>query len=219
MKLHVLTLAAVAAAILTSCGPSQAEKDAAAAQAKADSLEALMKMERTWSIDPAASKVHWSSTMIGIKTHTGTIGLTSGTLVTKGPTVVSGEFLVDLKLQTSELLDTNYTPDGSKQGTRAHLIGHLMSPDFFAADSFPTATFKITGATANTATGDLTVRGKSNPETVTDIVVTEENGMIKATGKLVFNRQKYHVAWSSGSKDYVLSDDIELNVELVGKPN
>ena len=133
-----------------------------------------MSMERTWTIDPAASTIHWSSTMVGVKTHKGTIHLTSGNLTTKGPTVTGGDFIVDLKLQTADMLDTNYAPDGSKQGTRANLIGHLMSPDFFAADSFPTATFKITSTTANTATGDLTVRGKTNPETVTDIVVTEE---------------------------------------------
>lgn len=219
MKTQLFTGAILSAGILVSCGPSEAEKAAAAAQAKADSLQALMSMERTWAIDPAASSIHWSATMVGVKEHHGTIRLSAGNMTTKGPTVTGGDFTVDLKLQTADMLDTNYAPDGAKQGTRANLIGHLMSPDFFAADSFPTATFKITSTTANTATGDMTVRGKTNPETVTDIVVTEENGVIKASGKLIFNRQKYHVAWSSGSKDYVLSDDIVLNVELVGKTN
>ncbi len=219
MKIQLFTAAMAAAAMLASCGPSEAENAAQAAQAKADSLQALMSMERTWAIDPATSKIKWSATMLKVKSHNGTLGLTTGKLVTKGPMVTGGEFTVHLDLQTSDMLDTNYAPDGSKEGTRSHLIGHLMSPDFFAADSFPTATFMINGATANTVNGDLTVRGRTNPETVTDVVVTEENGTIKATGKLVFDRQKYGVAWDSGSKDYVLSDDIELNVELVGKPN
>ena len=219
MKTQLYTAAILSAAILSSCGPSEAEKAAAAAQAKADSLQALMSMERQWAIDPTSSKITWSSTMVGVKEHHGTINLTSGTMTTKGPTVIGGEFNVDLKLQTADMLDTNYAPDGSEKGTRANLIGHLMSPDFFAADSFPTASFKITSVSGNTATGDLTVRGRTNPETVTDVVVTEEAGVVKATGKLIFDRQKYNVAWSSGSKDYVLSDDIVLNIELVGKTN
>ena len=217
MKFQLLTLAVLSSAVLISCGPSEAEKAAAAAQAKADSLQALMSMERTWTIDPAASTIGWTSPMLGVKTHSGTIQLTSGSVTTKGPTVIGGDFLVDLKLQTEQMLDTNYAPDGSKQGTRANLIGHLMSPDFFAADSFPTASFKITSASGNTATGDLTVRGKTNQETVTDIVVTEEGGVMKASGKLVFDRQKYNVAWNTGSVDAVLGDNIELNVSLVGK--
>ncbi len=212
-----------AAAVMTfvSCGPSAEEIAAQKEKAIQDSIAALASMERSWSIDPAASKVTWSATMLGVKTHVGSMPLTKGTLMTKGNTVIGGEFSVDLKgLAKEALTDTFYQPDGSKQGTRDMLIGHLMSPDFFAADSFPTATFRITGTTANTATGELTVRGKTNTETVTDIVMTPNaDGTVKATGNLTFDRQKYGVAWSSGSKDYVLSDDVVLNVELSGKAN
>ena len=49
---------------------------------------------------------------------------------------------------------------------------------------------------------------------MTDIVVTEENGTVKVTGKLAFDRQKYGVAWSSGSKDAILNDNIELEIAL-----
>ncbi|MBK6777574.1 MAG: YceI family protein [Flavobacteriales bacterium] len=116
------------------------------------------------------------------------------------------------------MTDTNYAPDGAAQGTRANLMGHLMSPDFFAVDSSPTSTLKITAVTGNTATADLTVRGKTNSETITDIVVTPNaDGTVSASGKLAFDRQKYGVSWDSGSKDAVLNNNIELNVQLVGK--
>ncbi len=86
-------------------------------------------------------------------------------------------------------------------------------------DSFPTAQLKITAVNGNTASGELTVRGKTNTENITDIVLTPNaDGSIKASAKLVFDRQKYGVAWSSGSKDAVLNDNIELNVELSGTP-
>ena len=216
----VFALTAVAAVMtFISCGPSAEEIAAQKEKAVQDSIAAAASMEHTWTIDPAASKLTWAGTMIGVKTHTGVMNITSGSLLTKGNTVTGGDFLVNLKMEATALTDTFYAPDGSKQGTKDNLLGHLMSPDFFAVDSFPTATFKITSVTANTATGDLTVHGKTNSETVTDIVVTTDASGAKASGKLVFNRQKYGLIWDSGSKDYVLSDDITLNVELVGIAN
>lgn len=217
MKPFVALTAASAVMTLIACGPSQTELDAAAAKTKADSLANAAMQEKTYLVDVAASKVNWAGTMIGVKTHTGTLNFASGTFRVKGGQVTGGEFVVDMK--SYAMNDTNYAPDGSKQGTRANLMGHLMSPDFFAVDSFPTSTLKLDAVNGNTASGTLTVRGHSNPEKVTDIVVTPNaDGTVKATGKLVFDRQKYSVSWKAPMKDMVVKDDIELNVELVGKP-
>jgi polyisoprenoid-binding protein YceI len=121
---------------------------------------------------------------------------------------------VDLSSITA--LDSAYAADDAKQGTRAMLLGHLASADFFDVANHPKASFEITSVEGNTATGKLTVRGVTNEEKVTDIAVTEENGVVKATGKLAFDRQKYGVAWASGSKDAVLNDIIELEIALSG---
>lgn len=206
-------IAAGTALLMVACGPSEAEIAAKKAQQEADSLAALAASERTYAIDAAGSKARWTGTMLGIKSHHGVVGV-SGSFTAKANVLTGGEFTVDLKTIAPE--DTLYAPEGSKQGTKSMLIGHLQSPDFFAVDTFPTATFKITGVEGTTATGDLTVRGKTNTENVTDIVLTAENGVAKATGKLVFDRQKYGVAWSSGSKDAILNDNIELAIELTG---
>ena len=216
MKPFTAITAAAAVLSIVACGPSQAEIDAAKEKAMKDSVEAAASMEKNWTVDVAASKVNWAGTMAGIKTHTGTMNFASGTFKTKGPLLSGGDFIVDMK--NYAMNDTNYAPDGSKKGTKAMLMGHLMSPDFFAVDSFPTAQLRISAVNGNTATGELVVRGKTNIETVTDIVVTPNaDGTITASGKLVFDRQKYGVAWSSGSKDAVLNNDIVLTVELTGK--
>ena len=170
-------------------------------------------MEKTWTVDVAASKVNWSGSMIGVKTHIGTLNFLNGTFTSKGNMLTGGEVVVDMK--NYMMADTNYAPDGSEHGTKAMLMGHLMSPDFFAVDSFPTASLKITGVTGNTATCDLTVRGKTNQETVTIESCMNVDGTMHASCKLVFNRQKYGVIWSTGAKDMVVKDDIELNVDLV----
>ena len=69
----------------------------------------------------------------------------------------------------------------------------------------------------NTAKANFTVRGKTDVETIEDIQVTETNGEVRATGKMKFDRQKYGVSFSTGLQDAVISDDIELQVELVGR--
>jgi len=196
---------------MVACGPSEAEIATQKAKREADSLAALAAMERTYIVDAAASKVVWTGTMLGIKSHHGVVTV-NGSFSAKANTLTGGEFTVDLNTIAPE--DTLYAPEGSKQGTKAMLIGHLKSPDFFDVATYPTATFKITGVEGNTATGDFTVRGVTNTENVTDIEITTEDGVAKATGKLVFDRQKYGVAWSSGSKDAILNDNIELTIEL-----
>ncbi len=209
MKSQVVIVAAAVAVALVSCGPSEAEIKAAKEKATADSLAAVAAMEKSFAVDAASSSVKWTGTMLGVKSHYGTLRLTEGKFTTKGGLLTGGAFTADLKSIAPE--DTNYNAKSPKEG----LIGHLSSPDFFAVDSFPTATFVITGVEGNTATGDLTVRGKKNTEKVTDIVITEENGVTKASGKLVFDRQKYGVAWNA-PKDVVLNNNIELDIVLTG---
>ncbi len=216
MKSPVLSVVALAALFLVACGPNEAEIAAAKEKAAADSIAALASIEKSYTIDVATSKMTWTGTMLGVKAHHGTINLTDGSLMTKGNTLTGGSFTADMR--SIAPLDTNYAPDGSKQGTKSMLIGHLTSPEFFAVDSFPTAVLKITAVTGNTATADFTVRGKTNTENITDIVVTPNaDGTITATGKLSFDRQKYGVSWKAPMKDVVLNDAIELTVELTGK--
>ncbi len=215
MKALSLSVAAFAVLSIVACGPSEAETAAAKEKATADSLAALAAMEKTYMVDAANSTVKWTGTMLGVKSHYGTVNLTEGKLAMKGPQILAGSFTVDLKSMAP--LDSAYAPDGSKQGTKAMLIGHLQSADFFAVDSFPTANFEILRVDGNTAYGNLTVRGKTNEEKVTDVTVTEENGVATASGKLTFDRQKYGVAWSTGAKDMILNDNIELDITLTAK--
>jgi len=143
--------------------------------------------------------------------HNGLINLSEGSLSLSDGKLAGGSFVVDLK--TINPLDSGYSAEHPKEG----LIGHLAAPDFFASDSFPTAKFVVKSVEGTTAIGDLTVRGVTNEEKVTDIVLTTDETSATASGKLVFNRQKYGVAYKSTMKDMVLSDDIELAISLVGK--
>ena len=82
----------------------------------------------------------------------------------------------------------------------------------------PPASFKITSAEGTTASGDLTIKGITKPGTITDISVEETDGMVMASGNLVFNRQEFSVAYKAAG-DMVLSDDITLAISLTGETN
>jgi polyisoprenoid-binding protein YceI len=165
------------------------------------------------TIDPATSKVAWEGTMLGIYSHSGTLDLTNASLVISDGMITGGSFSVDMN--TMVATDEKYNTD--EGSTPEKLIGHLKSPDFFDVDNFPTASFSITGSEGNTVTGMLTIRGKTNEETVENVMVTKEGDNVKITGEMTVDRKKYDVSWDSPVQDRVLSDDLELAIILMGK--
>ncbi len=163
----------------------------------------------TYTLD-STSTVKWKGVMLGVKEHYGTVKLKEGSLSTANGQVTGGNCTVDLTAISPA--DSAY----NAQGTKEKLVGHLSSPDFFDVANNPTATFTITSVNGTEAKGTLTVRGKSNEETVKNITLTEANGTVNATGTLVFDRKKYGVAFDMPMKDMVISNDIEIQVSLTG---
>ena len=162
------------------------------------------------TIDPAASQVVWSGNVLGVYTHTGTVAVTEGKLTIEGNEVKSGNFTADLTTMTPT--DENYKPEEGK--SKEKLVSHLSSADFFMVDSFPTARFEVIShdVANNTITGNLTIRGKTNEETVKDVSIDLAGKT--ASGKLTFDRTEYDVAFTHPAEDVVISDDVELEIQL-----
>ncbi|MCU0417427.1 MAG: YceI family protein [Cytophagaceae bacterium] len=202
MKMRILAAGLIAASALYSCTEKTAETTST------DSLG----VAASYKIATEGSVVRWEGNNSGVAvySHFGNINLIEGALDLKGTTITGGSFVVDMKSITP--MDSAYSAEHPKE----HLIGHLSNKDFFLVDSFPTAKFVIKSVEGNVATGDLTVRGTTNEEKVTDIAVDTTGGVVTATGKLVFNRQKYGVAWKNPAKDMILADDVKLDIKLVG---
>ncbi len=218
MKFQALTIAALAASFLVACGPSEAEQKAAREKAVADSIAAAAAAEHAYTVDAATSTINWAGNVTGPAPygHKGTIAFNSGTFSTQGGFLKTGTF--EVNMTSINPTDDAYQPEGSKQGTKSQLIGHLSTADFFDSANHPTAKLVISEVSGNTATGDLTIRGTTNKEKVTDIVITENaDGTVTATGKLTFDRQKYGVAWKHFMKDAILADNIDLEISLNGK--
>lgn len=194
-----------AVALLASCNNKPKEETT---NTSVDSTSA----EATYSLNvDSSSFVVWKGVMLGVKEHVGKVSFKEGSVTTKGGQLAAGTFTVDLS--TIAPLDTNF----NAKATKEKLIGHLSSADFFDVANFPTASFVVKTVNGNSAVGTLTVRGKSNEETLNNIVITETQGALKASGQLKFDRKKYDVKFDMPMKDMVISNDIELNIELTAK--
>lgn len=207
-KVKILMPVLIAAvAFFASCNNKPKEETVAVAT---DSTAA----EATYKVNTdSTSFVLWKGVMLGVKEHVGKVSFKEGQITVKGGQLVSGNFTVDLG--TIVPLDTNYN---EKAGYgKSKLIGHLSSADFFDVANFPTASFVVKNVTGNSAVGTLTVRGKSNEETLNNIVISEKDGLLKASGQLKFDRKKYDVKFDMPMKDMVISNDVELNIELTAK--
>jgi len=191
-----------------SCGGGEnAETTTEATPAKEE-----MAAATTYMVNTAESNIRWEGGTSGVTvySHFGNIKLKEGKVEVTGDKLTGGSFVVDMT--TINPKDEGY----SEENTPADLVGHLSTGDFFLVEEYPTATFKVTGAEGDKVMGNLTIRNKTNPETImVESMTMGEDGKMTAKGKLVFDRQKYDVKWAHYLKDVLLKDEIELQIELV----
>lgn len=166
-------------------------------------------------IDLKLSKLEWTGKKVGGE-HYGEIQLTSGHLTFTKNKLTGGTFEMDMTSITCV--------DISDAKSNKRLVDHLKSEDFFSVVRFPTSTFVINkveskSATEYQVTGDLTIKGKSNPITFTAKVNTTNNQTI-AEATLAFDRSKYDVKFGSQSffenlGDKLVYDDVDMKVRLI----
>jgi polyisoprenoid-binding protein YceI len=174
------------------------------------------KPAQVYKVDVEKSKIEW----IGRKVtgeHRGEIKLSSGALNYDGK-LNGGSFILDMNSIT--VTDIQGEMNGK-------LVGHLKNDDFFSVDKHATSKFVITkvvaaGAGKANVTGNLTIKGITQPLTFV-AAVTNKNGVLVAVANGVkVNRAKYDIKYGSKSffdslGDKAIDDDFELNINLVAK--
>lgn len=220
-KIKLLFFVVLAFAAITACGPQgeRASTGDAMAEAKATGT--------VYNADLSASVINWEGTKPG-GSHNGTIKLKQGTLTVNDNAVTGGEFVIDMKsIVNVDLTDAEYN---------AKLVGHLMSPDFFAVDSFPTARFVITQidninnqdldedgvAYTHEVTGNLTIKDITKSIKFKAIINTDGEKVISSTGNFVIDRSEWKIKYGSRKffdnlKDKFIFDEIGLKIQLIAK--
>jgi len=205
--MRIMTGAVLTVLLMASCGSGQKPGNESAKGA--ESADHSNAAATALDISLESSQVKWKGEMLGVYSHHGTVAIKSASLTVKGDKVTEGEFAIDLT--SINPTDDNYSEDRPKE----NLVGHLSSDDFFDVANHPTATFVITSVDGGTVTGDLTIRGTTHSESFEDVKVVKEGESYSITGKLEFDRKKYDVSWDSSMQDMVLSDKIEITIDLV----
>jgi polyisoprenoid-binding protein YceI len=161
-----------------------------------------------WVLDPMHSEVQFKVKHLVISTVTGSFKTFEGSVETQGDTFegATAEFSLDV-----DSIDTN----------QEQRDGHLKSAEFFDAEKYPKVTFKSTAITADTLTGDLTIKGITKPVTL-DLehggTATDFYGNLKAgfeiTGKI--NRKDFGLVWDGVTEagSVVLGSDIKLIINV-----
>jgi polyisoprenoid-binding protein YceI len=163
-------------------------------------------------INTSESSLKWYGNEISGKQHYGGLTFKSGSINTSNGKLTGGAFEIDMTSIDVQDLEGEWAEK---------LEGHLKADDFFGVDNFASAYLVLTSVkeSANgsfAATGDLTIRGITNPVDVTFTAA----GSNKMTAQMTFDRSKYDVKFRSGAffsdlGDKLILDDIKVEVSLV----
>lgn len=165
-----------------------------------DAVDVAAAEGQTLAIDTARSEIKWRAAKV-TRAHDGGFKDFSGTVFVKG----------------DELAGVNITIDTRSIWSDAErLTGHLKSEDFFAVETYPTATFEASefaptdsaGAT-HLVTGNLTMHGQTNSVTFPATISVEE-GTVRAQADFIIDRTRWGITYTGAADDL-----IENNVRLI----
>jgi polyisoprenoid-binding protein YceI len=212
----VLRIVTLAGATLLGATVTGAQARPVAASRSANAVVQPAPRLTTWAIDATHSELEFRIRHL--------LGRVSGTF-----TRWSGSVAIDTTdwANSSVAVDITTASIDTREPRRD---GHLRSADFFAADSFPTITFRSTrversGSDLRVA-GDLTIRGRTKPVVLVGRYIgtgKDASGQqrVAFSASTTINRLDYGVSWNRAVETgAMLGDDvtIDVTVQAVQKP-
>lgn len=196
-------------AFLASCQSAPSGENAQTAEQQ----EASKATGTAYKVDNTMS----SLTFVGSKpvgTHTGTFKLTEGNITVDQGNISSGKFTFDIGSMNIIDQDTSY---------KAKLTGHLLSPDFFDAAKFKTATFEITACEPLTndtngthrISGNLTMKDSTKNVTFTSKVSVTES-QLKATADFNIDRTQWGLFYGNDKSlgDKFIYPEVKIKFDI-----
>jgi polyisoprenoid-binding protein YceI len=164
----------------------------------------------TWKLDPTHSELAFTVRHLKVTKVRGTFDAFDVTVTTAEDGTVSVEATVDVA-------SVNTRQEARDQ--------HLRTSDFFLVDEHPTMTFRSTDLSVDgddfTLAGDLTLRGVTQPVTLTGEfggIAVDGYGNTKAGASATtkINRHDFGVSWNAALEagGMTLGDDVTITVEL-----
>ncbi|HSF54665.1 MAG TPA: YceI family protein [Algoriphagus sp.] len=167
------------------------------------------------SVNKTESTITWKAAKVTGE-HWGYVPISDAELDYSAGKITGGSFEMDMTNLTVE--------DLTDPKSKGNLTNHLKSDDFFSVEKFNKSTFTITdvktsNGTDYNITGDLTIKGITQPVTFPAKASVSGN-KLTATGAITFDRTKFDIKFRSGSyfenlADKMIYDEVKLDVKLV----
>ena len=147
----------------------------------------------TQKVDATKSTVNWNAKKVTGEHH-GTIAIKEGNLEVSNGKVTGGKVVIDMQ----SIADLDLTDPA----WNAKLVGHLKTDDFFSVATYPTSELLITKVdgtgSSRTFTGNLTIKGITNPATFT-ATSSKEGNVTTYKGTMTVDRSKFNIRYGSKS--------------------
>lgn len=178
-----------------------------------DSVELTEQVAgEVYTINADDSELGWLGSKVTGQHH-GVINFISGELVVEEKQLLGGHFVIDMNSIENQDLEGEY---------KEQLENHLKSDDFFAVETYPEATFEITGTEATdnefevVISGNLTLRGVTKNIKFNSQIeeLTDEKIVAKADFNIA--REDWGVNYE-GKADDLISKEINIKVHLVAQ--
>jgi polyisoprenoid-binding protein YceI len=211
-KISILSISAISL-FLVSCGGKSTEAT------DAQQLAQATELSTTFKVDAAASKLGWLGKKVTGQ-HNGSINITEGSISIDKNNITAGSFVIDMKSITNE--------DITDAETKEKFLGHMLSPDFFDVEKYPSSKFEITGvekmATADSMKilGNLTIKDVTkNIAVPAKVSITADSFEASSTFKI--DRTDWNIQYGSGKffkglGDKMINDEIEFTLNLKAVP-
>jgi K(+)-stimulated pyrophosphate-energized sodium pump len=191
------------------------EAPKAEATAVAMVKDVFIGLEGPFHVDTKKSSLEWKATKVGGE-HMGTIDLIEGTFEVKDDKLMSANFSIDMhSIKNTDIEDTS---------KKAGFLEHILSQDFFVADSFPSAKLLIKKAEFIPQTGnyvvsaDLTIKGITK-EVVFPATFKANGDEMEADASFNIDRTRWGITYNSktvigATAEKFINDEIEFKVHL-----
>ncbi len=216
MKKKTLIVLALGA-FLASCSDSGKKVEASDAE-KVETVQTETTVE--YNVIKEGSYLDWRASHLGgVEPRFGKMFAKSANVLVNNSEVTNATIEVDMNTLTVE----NFGDDAE---TTAKLTGHLLSPDLFNTEAFPTSKFELTGISAGTegfnssVTGNLTILDVTKSITFNANVTVSDSEVSVVSEDFAITRQDWGIVYhTEGDEDvpaeYIIANDIGFTINVV----
>lgn len=172
-----------------------------------------------FTVDTQMSEIGWKATELGTGGHKGKIKLQDGVLKVRDNELVGGTVTIDMSTITTSDLEGEW---------KTKLENHLKSDDFFAIETYPTASFEIasvnpvdtTGGFSHMVAGNLQIKDITQSITFPANIRIVNNSVLATSRPFMIDRTEWGVNHRSGLlgtiKDKIIDDEVRITLKIRG---